>query len=430
MDFLLVTIGSHGDVHPFVGLGIRLRQRGHRVRLATNEHFGDLVRAAGIEFIELGKREQYLTLASNPNMWRSTRAFFVLFDTLSQLHELVCDTVVQNLNDDTVVASSSLSLGVRVAEDKLGFPHATIHLSPAVFESVHAPPKLPGLYIPRWYPMWFKRSIWWCVDRCVVDPTAGPSVNRLRAKLGLAPVKHLLREWWHAPRMTIGMFPQWFAPPPPDWPAQLRLTGFPLYDERGLAPLPGELEAFLDAGDPPVAFTPGSAMFDGAHFFEVAVEACERAKIRGILLSRHREHLPASLPANVIHVEFAPFSALLPRVAALVHHGGIGTSSQCLASGTPSLVTPMAHDQFDNAHRLVQLGVAEALPQRKFTVKRVARALERLQLPPVKRAARQVAARFAGADGLGQTCELLESLAPPSPPRPRDARPASAAATS
>ena len=99
------------------------------------------------------------------------------------------------------------------------------------------------------------------------------------------------------------------------------------------------MEEFLACGDPPVAFTPGSAMFDGAHFFGAAVDACVCLKIRGILLSRHGEHIPPQLPENVIHVDYAPFSLLLPRLSALVHHGGIGTSSQTLACGTPSLYT-------------------------------------------------------------------------------------------
>src|SRR5688572_28751638 len=236
MDFLLATIGSHGDVHPFVGLGVRLRERGHRVRLITNGHFAPLVRAAGIDFIELGTADEYLSLAKNPDLWSLRKAFKAVFGEVGRLLPALYDAIERNLTDETVVASSSLCLGARVAEDKLGFPHATIHLSPAVLRSVYDPPKIPMLFMPRWLPRFAKRAIWGLGDAAMIDPFVAPPVNALRAKLRLPPVKHVLRDWWHAPRLTVGMFPAWFAPPPPDWPAQLRLTGFPLFDERGITP--------------------------------------------------------------------------------------------------------------------------------------------------------------------------------------------------
>ncbi len=413
MDFLLATIGSHGDVHPFVGLGVRLRARGHRVRLVTNGHFAPLVRAAGIDFIELGTSDEYLNLAKNPDMWSLRKAFKTVFGEVGRLLPELYRIIQENLTDETVVASSSLCLGARVAEDKLGFPHATVHLSPAVLRSVIDPPKLPMLFMPRWMPKVVKRAIWGLGDATIIDPFVAPPVNALRAQLGLPPVKHVLRDWWHAPRLTVGMWPDWFAPPQPDWPAQVRLSGFPLFDERGISPMSSELIAFLGAGEPPVAFTPGSAMFDGARFFGAAVETCARAGVRGILLTRHREHLPRSLPKDVIHVDYAPFSELLPRLAALVHHGGIGTSAQALSSGTPQLVVPFTHDQPDNAARMRRLGVSRTLPAARFTGRRGAAALrELLDAPPTRARCREVARRFNGVDGLEMTCDLLESLAP------------------
>jgi UDP:flavonoid glycosyltransferase YjiC (YdhE family) len=238
-------------------------------------------------------------------------------------------------------------------------------------------------------------------------------VNALRARLGLAPVRHVLRDWWHAPRLTVGMWPEWFAPPPPDWPTQLRLTGFPLFDERGITPMSDALLAFLGAGEAPVAFTPGSAMFDGADFFKASLDTCTRAGVRGILLTRHREHLPRPLPRNVIHVDYAPFSELLPRLAALVHHGGIGTSAQAMANGTPQLVVTFTHDQPDNAARMRRLGVSRTVPAARFDGRRGAAELRALLDAPTTGArCREVARRFEGVDGLESTCDVLESLAP------------------
>ena len=265
----------------------------------------------------------------------------------------------------------------------------------------------------RWMPAWFVDWFWGAAERWFTDPVVTPWLNEMRRDLGMGPARSIVLTWMNSPRLVIGMFPEWFGPKAPDWPGQVRLTGFPLYDERGLAPMPGELQRFLDAGAAPVAFTPGSAMVHGNKFFATAVGACERAGLRGVLLTRHGEQVPGALPASVVHVPFAPFSQLLPRCAAIAHHGGIGTSSQALAAGCPQLVMPMAHDQPDNAERLERLGVAETLYPRAFTAKNVARVLLRLTADPaVKSACQAVARRFEGADGLGETADLIESLVP------------------
>jgi UDP:flavonoid glycosyltransferase YjiC (YdhE family) len=191
----------------------------------------------------------------------------------------------------------------------------------------------------------------------------------------------------------------------------MRLTGFPLYDESGLEPLAGSVEQFLRAGEPPIAFTPGSAMWVGRPFFEASAEACRRIGRRGILLSRHRDHIPPNLPPGVIHVDYAPFSELLPRCAALVHHGGIGTSSQALAAGVRQIVMPMAHDQYDNANRLKRLGVARVIPAKHYHGPGVAKELAALlNSPEIASSCRAVAARFEGTKPLQETCDLIEQL--------------------
>lgn len=180
----------------------------------------------------------------------------------------------------------------------------------------------------------------------------------------MAPVRRVLSHWMHSPDLVIGAWPDWFAPPQPDWPAQTRTSGFPLFHESceatsgGLDP---SLEAFLAAGPAPIGITPGSAMAHGAAFFAKAVAACTSLGQQALLISPFRDQLPAVLPADTMHVRYAPFSALLPQLRGLVHHGGIGTSAQAMASGIPQLVVPFAHDQFDNAARLCRLGVAAEL---------------------------------------------------------------------
>jgi UDP:flavonoid glycosyltransferase YjiC (YdhE family) len=262
-------------------------------------------------------------------------------------------------------------------------------------------------------PRWFKRFQFRLANRLLIEPLVAREVNRFRQELGLARERSVFffGDWWHSPQKVLGLFPDWYAPPQPDWPASTVLTGFPLWDESGLTEMPPALGSFLDSGTPPIVFAPGSAMKHGHDFFAAAAQACQQLGRRGILLTRYAEQIPAKLPEGVRHFEFVPFSLLLPRAAALVHHGGIGTASQALAAGVPQLVMPMAHDQPDNAARLRRLGVATSLPPAKFVAASVARELGTLlNSPRTLECCRQVASRFATQGGIGRACDEIEAL--------------------
>ncbi len=416
VNFLILTLGSHGDVHPFVGIGAALRRRGHDVTLITNGYFEKVARREGLNFVELGTAEEYLKLTENPDLWSKSRGFKTVFGSVVDMIERGYEPVARHVqaHPDTIVIGSSLALAARVAKDKFGFPMMTVHLQPGIFRSNIAPPRVPRLFMPAWFPDWIKNTTWWIGDTLVIDPLVAPRLNALRAKLGLPPVKNVLRDWWNSPDLLVGMFPDWFAQKQPDWWPQTKLTGFPLYDERGHEPLSSELEDFLDEGSAPVAFTPGSAMRFGHRFFAAGAEACRRLGRRAILLTRHPEQIPKSIPTGVIHVDYAPFSELLPRCAALVHHGGIGTMSQALRAGVPQLVMPLTHDQPDNAMRVRRLGVGNELTPFRFRAGNVAKTLSRLlEDPAVASACRAVRERFTGVDGIEMTCDLAESLAGP-----------------
>jgi UDP:flavonoid glycosyltransferase YjiC (YdhE family) len=412
-----MTLGSHGDVHPFIGLGIALRQRGHQVSLATNGYFQPLAERAGFTtFHQLGTADEYRALAGSDDLWHRTKGFKVIVDSISESYSKLYDVAEQFIqtHSNPVVVSSSLCLGVRIAQDKLKFPMATVHLSPALFRSAIDTPKLPGLFLPNWVPRPIKNSVFWLGDRMVIDPMVCPRLNAFRATKGLKPIRRPMDRWWHSPDRVIGLWPEWFAPIQADWPPQCRLAGFPLFDEKGMAPLPPALVDFLNDGEKPIAFTPGSAMWRGSSFFAASADACRILGRRGILLSRHSDHIPLNLPPGVIHVEYAPFSELLPHCAAVVHHGGIGTTSQGLKAGIPQLVMAMSHDQFDNANRLRRLGVGEGISLEKYRGPAAARALIRLlNSTEVAQKCCSAAARFGyvDSDAFSPTCELIEGLA-------------------
>ena len=188
------------------------------------------------------------------------------------------------------------------------------------------------------------------------------------------------------------------------------LTGFPLYDERGATEVPAAVSRFLDAGDPPVVFVAGSGNRQAGRFFRAAAEACGRLDRRGLLLTRYRDQLPVVMPHGVRHFDYVPFTEVLPRAAALVHHGGIGSAAQALAAGVPHLLRSMTFDQPDNADRLRRLGVARVLPAGRFRGPAVAREIELLLgSSDIAGRCRALADRLRGVDGLAAACEVIEA---------------------
>ena len=409
--FFFVPVGSHGDVHPIVGLAVAMKGRGHRVVVGANAFFRELIERNGLEFVEFGTAEQYLEITSNPELWDARKgSMLVLESVVNRALRPVYQYLLQRWQHEkfTLVASP-LCMSARLLHETHGVPLITTQLQPVVMRSAYEVPGLP-MPIPSWAPPWWIRGMYWLADAVLIDRTLCPPLNAFRQELGLAPVKRLMNGWWNSPQRVMGLWPEWFAPPQRDWPAQVMLTGFPLYDERGVAEMPPALEAFLAAGSAPIAFTPGSAMRHGHAFFQAAIEACERLGRRGLLLTRFGEQLPATLPASVMHVTFAPFSLLLPRCAALVHHGGIGTMAQGFAAGIPQLVMPMSHDQPDNLLRLQRLGVGDGLAPEAFKGVAVAAKLSALldNEGVIKRCG-ELSNRLKAAQPLETACAIMEA---------------------
>jgi UDP:flavonoid glycosyltransferase YjiC (YdhE family) len=416
VNILLTPIGSAGDNFPFIGLGDRLARRGHRVTVATGEHFAPLVRRYNLNYIQTGTEEEYRQTIANPDIWHPMKGFSMIMRYLGELARRLFGVVESFMNEhggDAVVVAHSLDFGSLTLQEKFGLPVVTVHLSPALIRTVHQLPTLQGRANLSWMPRWAKRAMWGVINKLYTDKYAGPLVNELRAKLGLAPVRGFFDDRIHSPLLTLGMWPEWFAAPQPDYPPQVKLAGFPLFDGAEAQPVPGDVETFVAAGPPPIVFTPGSANAHASRFFDAALGACERVGRRALFLTKYTEHLPAALPGFAHHSPFAPLTLLLPRCAALVHHGGIGTTSAALAAGVPQLIMPLSHDQPDNAYRIKRLGAGDRLLPKHFKAKSVAKILRTLvESPEAKDRSAQLAGRLAREDGLGRSSALIEAAVP------------------
>ena len=412
MNVLILAIGSYGDVLPMAGMAMRLHQRGHAVTLFTNGHFRELVQKTGVEFAVMGTADEYDAMANNPALWHPHKGWRLIMKrlvsgALEDVYTLLKSRVIQG---NTLMISSTLGFAARLIQETHHIPHATVHFSPGVFHSAHKAPQVPGLSLPDWLPVPFKQGVWKFLDHTMIDPVVKSKLNHFRRQLGLPPVSRIFHDWLHSPDLVLGLFPEWFAAPQPDWPSQTRVTGFPLFDDPHDSSLPTGVQDFLEQDSPPLVFTPGSAMKHGRRFFLEAARACQLTDHRGIFLTRYPEQLPPSLPKGVKHFSYVPLSRLLPHAAALIHHGGIGTCSQALRSGIPQVIQPLAFDQFDNAARVRKLGVGTMIPKRWFRAPVIAQRVQSLlNSSDVKTQCRKMMNYFPGKDPLGEICHLIET---------------------
>lgn len=408
-NILLCTIGSAGDVHPFIGLGQGLRERGYRVTLITSQFFEAQAREAGLDFVGLGTIEDYQATIRNPDLWDPEKGFkvfaeSVVFPIMQPVYEIIASFDPST----TVVAAQAQVFGAHIAHEKLGFPFITIHLTPAAFRSVHEFPLLPA-----WMPRPLKRGFLGLLDAFVLDKLFAPEINRFRGRLGLPPVKKIFDRWTHSPQLNLGLFPDWFARPQPDWPPQTRLTSFIFYDrQNGHESMSERFEEFLNAGSAPIIFTPGTAMKHAHQFFADCITACQRLGRRGILLTQHPEQLPGELPKDIQHFAYLPFSTILPHAAALVHHGGIGTVAQAIAAGIPQVIRPTAHDQPENGIRVERLGIGATLNPKQFNAASLADKLDTLLTSqPILDRCKAFARRIDPEQSLNDTSTIIEGFA-------------------
>lgn len=411
--FLLMALGTSGDVHPFLGIGRALRERGHEVTVVANAYYEAVIRRNGLDFVASSSAEELQRAFENPDSFHPQKGYPTLFGNhvfpkLGDNYRLIARHYEPGR---TVVVAAGTQFAARIAHETLGVPLATVNMFPFAIHSDYQTPNPGGRFgrvqelLPR--PL---RSWWYRRQIPQLDQFAKP-VNAFRADLGLAPAREIFRSWKHSPQLSLGLWPEWFAEPQRDWPTSVRLTGFVVHDgdPTHADPLP----TFIDdkGGRKPIVFTAGTGMMFAERFFAAATEACWELNQPGLLLTRFAHQVPKDLPPYVKHISFASFEQLLPQAAAIVHHGGIGTTARALAAGIPQVIVPQAFDQFDNASRLVRLGVARELARTDLNGTRLAWQLGTLTASPrVAQRCQELADRLRGPDAAETVADHLEKL--------------------
>jgi UDP:flavonoid glycosyltransferase YjiC (YdhE family) len=403
-------------LHPYIAIALELKARGHEATIATSSLYREKIESLGIGFRAV--RPELPTPESNRDLIRR------VMDSQTGLECIIREIIMPPLRDsfeDTLAAaddadllvSHPLALTARLVAEKTGIAWVSTVLQPISFVSIYDPPVMAQapwfaklrLLGPGFHRVLFSLGRWrigrWC-----------ESWHRLRADIGLPPTgDNPFFEGQHSPDLVLALFSKLLGERQRDWPARTVITGFALFDQDHEEDMPPELSRFLDEGSPPIVFTLGSsAVHDAGRFYEESAVAATRLGERAVLLvGKDNGNRPASLPPGVVAFNYAPFSELFPRAVAIVHQGGVGTTAQAMHAGRPMLVMPYAHDQPDNADRMVRLGIGRTISRDHYTARRAALELKRLLTPAYADRARLVGGQLEVENGAAAAASALET---------------------
>lgn len=423
---LINSWGSHGDVDPYLALAHALRARGHEPVLATPSFFEPVVRREGFVHREVGPEVRPDDTEFVRRVMDAKRGSeWLLRERIVPHVERAYEQLDAAADGADLVVGHPVTWAAAIVAERRGLPFVSTVLAPMSFFSRHDLPVFPPApwvkpLERRW--RWLAPPLLKGVRRASRD-WVSPTVNDLRARLGLRRVGDPLFEGQHSPSRVLAMFPRVLGRPQPDWPANVTVTGALVHDAAHGTTLAPELTAFLDAGDPPIVFTLGtSAVLVGERFYVESAAAARRLGRRAVLLvGRDLVDPLARLGGPDVLVQAsAPHSLLFPRAAAVAQQCGIGTLSQALRAGHPLLCVPWAHDQPDNAWRATQLGVARTLYPGRYTARRAAAELRTLlEDPTYAHQAKTVAAIVRAERGAELAVEEIERVLAEPPPWPK-----------
>jgi UDP:flavonoid glycosyltransferase YjiC (YdhE family) len=411
---VLTTFGSYGDIHPYMAIATELRARGHQPVIATSELYREKMQAAGLDFVAVRPNipppQEQDPVMMEKVMHPKSGSGFLLNEMLFPFVREGYEDLLQAVAGADLLLTHPISFAGPLVAQTTGIPWVSSVLAPVSFMSAYDPPVPPfwpwmrhvQVFGPRFVAAFFRQ-----VKKVYQNKT----YDEFRSELGLADRGSPVFEGQHSGTLILALFSQLFAQPQPDWPPQTRATGFAFYDGRNELEMPPELTRFIDDGAPPIVFTLGSsAVWVARDFFRESISAAKSLGRRAVLLiGDDRNQLPQSLPPEMIAVNYAPFEALLPRACAMVHHGGIGTTSQGLRAGIPTLIVPFAFDQPDNAAHAARLGCSRTLARPDYKGERVAKELDRLLgMPDYADRADEIGRRLRGENGAATACDLIE----------------------
>jgi rhamnosyltransferase subunit B len=379
---VLTSFGSFGDIHPYIAIGLELKARGHQAVIATSPSYREKIEATGLGFHPvrpdiLPPEENLEVVIKAMDVKKGSE--YIIKDLFASQVRLAYEDLREATRAADLLVTHMLTFAGPPLAEKTGIPWISTVLAPTSFFSAYdpiVPPQAPGVgKLLRLSPFIARGFV--ALARRMTHKWIEP-VYQLRSELGLQRGSHPVFEGQHAPDLVLALFSKVMGEPQPDWPPQTVITGFPFYDRKDETSISPELLKFLDEGEPPIVFTLGStAIFVADDFYRESIKAARQLKRRAVLLIGDARNMPKEpLPSEIAVFDYAPYGQILPRAAAIVHQGGVGTTGQALRAGVPSLVIPFNHDQPDNAYRVARLGVGRTISRTKYNAATAARELD------------------------------------------------------
>ena len=410
----VTTLGTLGDLHPMIAIALELRQRGHDVVFVTHQVYQSKLETLGFEFHSM--RPDFTAMNDPQEMARmmdlkTGQEYMVRQWANPHLREMYTDLLNVAKSADFIFSGEGVIATPLVAE-KLGMRWASSAMVPLSFFSIYDPPVLaPFPALAKLYKLGpiVNRGIL-NFAKSVSNSWAEP-IRQLRRELNLSPIDYNpFLENRFSSYLVVALFSSVLGQPQPDWAANTVVAGFTFYDgTQDDAELTPELKQFLEAGEPPIVFTLGSAaVMNAGTFYQESLEAIKQLNRRGVLIIGNNPPLE-NLPANVLAVNYVPYSQIFPHACAIVHQGGIGTTAQALRAGYPTLIMPYSHDQPDNAARVQRLGTSRTISRKHYSALRVAQELsELLKNPNYAVKAAEVGKIVQAEDGVDVACDAIE----------------------
>jgi rhamnosyltransferase subunit B len=378
---VLSTMGSLGDLHPMIALGLELRKRGHIPVINTWNGYADKIVDLGLHFHPLHPDidPEDAVLARRVMDSRTGPEVVIRELIFPHLREMYADVTAACQGADLLI-NGEIVYAARSVAEATGIKWISTSLAPLAMFSSYDPnvyPTAQWLEYLRPLPVAFHDALFGFMRWTLRDWFEPYKI--FRRELGFADNLDPVFTDKYSKLLHLAMFSKALGKPQPDWFSPTLQTGFCFYDESGKVSLQPELDEFIHEGEPPIVFTLGSAaVMDARDFFDESAKAAKMLGRRAVLLYGRDKTPPKGLDDRIVGFETTPYSLIFPHASCVVHQGGVGTTSQALAAGAAQLIVPFSHDQPDNAARCRRAGVAEIMDRDSYTAETATAALGKI----------------------------------------------------
>lgn len=384
MNITILTAGSRGDVQPYVALGAGLLAAGHRVVIATHHGFQDMIKLHGLEFAEVSQPPTTLSSSKVWRRWQQSGDNLVHYLTGFYRVARIGSQVIERMLDDFWTASQKADLVIS-STSGFGGPQVTAALRIphcwALFQPMSRTRSFPHFMTPsglklspqmNYLTYIFAERFYWILFK--------PTLNHWRKKMfGWEPLRRPEPDTFigEQPSLTLYGFSGFVIPPPHDWGENIKVCGYWQMDPPAGWQPPNELVTFLAQRRPPIYFHLNRINFSPRDkLVKMVLEALQKTQQRGLLYMGHSDLKGHTLPESTLQVPPVPHDWLFPQVAAVVHHGGAGTTASALRAGVPAVGIPGFWDQPFWSKRISALGVGPPpIPIRQLIARRLADAI-------------------------------------------------------